>query len=154
SPLFAVMRTEASVHSRLIASAARASLVPMGLFQKGHSRIWLDDRGWWLCVVEFQPSSWSRGSYLNVGCMWLWQVKQDISFDEGYRVESFTEFHDEEQFRSVAQHLARRAADEVESYRRKFPRIHDVCHYYFSNHPVGFWSNFNAAVACALGGWA
>lgn len=74
----------------------------MGLSQKGRSRIWLDDQRWWLCVVEFQPSSWSRGSYLNVGCMWLWPVRDDISFDEGYRVEEFCEFRDEAQFEAAA----------------------------------------------------
>ena len=28
-------------------------------------------------VVEFQPSSWTRGSYLNVGAMWLWRDTGD-----------------------------------------------------------------------------
>jgi hypothetical protein len=30
--------------------------------QKGRSRIWLDDHGWWIAVVEFQPSDWARRS--------------------------------------------------------------------------------------------
>src|SRR5687767_4381931 len=90
-PLFLsshVMAEQTPIHSTLITAAAREILRPMGLFQKGRSRTWLDDQGWWVCVVEFQPSSWSRGSYLNVGCMWLWGVKDYISFDEGYRIES------------------------------------------------------------------
>jgi hypothetical protein len=41
-------------------------LTPLGLTQRGRSRLWLDDHGWWLIVVEFQPSAWSRGSHLNV----------------------------------------------------------------------------------------
>lgn len=143
-----IVRTETPVHSKLIANAARATLVPMGLFQKSRSRTWLDDHGWWLCVVEFQPSTWSRGSYLNVGCMWLWQVKNYLSFDEGYRVEAFVEIDDEEHCLS----LARRAADEVEGYRKRFPRIDEVCNYYLRTDPVGLWPNFNAAVACALAG--
>src|SRR5256885_11111558 len=58
---------EADPHSKLITAAAREILRPLGLFQKGRSRVWLDDQGWWLGVVEFQPSDWSKGSYLNVG---------------------------------------------------------------------------------------
>jgi hypothetical protein len=124
----------------------------MGLFQKGRSRTWLDDRGWWVGVVEFQPSSWARGSYLNVGCMWLWGAKDYISFDEGYRVERFLEFRNEMQFEAQAKSLAERAALEVARYRKLFPNVHEVCVHYLRQKPTGFWPNFHAAVACALAG--
>jgi hypothetical protein len=107
------MGQEGRVHSKLLTIAARSILRPMGLVQKGRSRIWLDDRQWWVCVVEFQPSSWSRGSYLNVGCMWLWLVKDYVSFDLGHRVEHFHEFQDEQQFKTESMDLAARAAQEV-----------------------------------------
>src|ERR1051325_6569931 len=105
------MENDAPVHSTLIARSARSILRPMGLTQKGRSRTWLDDHGWWLCVVEFQPSSWAGGSYLNVGCCLLWQVKDSLSFDEGYRVENFAEFKDEAQFGSASDQLVQRAAE-------------------------------------------
>jgi hypothetical protein len=146
------MRKEAALHSKLLAAAARDVLGPLGLFQKGRSRTWLDDRGWWLCVVEFQPSSYSRGSYLNVGCMWLWRVKDYISFDEGHRVEGFAEFRDEAQFAAVAKSLAERAALEVLRYRELFASVHKVCAYYVQHQPNGLWPTFHAAVACALDG--
>ena len=126
----------------------------MGLTQKGRSRTWLADHGWWVCVVEFQPSGWSRGSYLNVGCMWLWEVKEHISFDEGYRVDTFHGFQNEEQFTSEAEHLARRAAQEVTRYRELFSSVDAVARYYLSDPPKGFWFTFHAAVACALTGRA
>src|SRR5262249_16802956 len=100
------MGQEAPVHSTLITRSARSMLRPLGLMQKGRSRTWLDDHGWWLCVVEFQPSAWSRGSYLNVGCCWLWQVKGYLSFDEGNRVENFSGFENEAQFADVSDRLA------------------------------------------------
>ena len=81
--------SEEKAHSRLLRVAARNVLQPIGMVQKGRSRIWLQDHGWWVCIVEFQPSSWSRGSRLNVGCLWLWRANDDIHFDEGYRVGSF-----------------------------------------------------------------
>jgi hypothetical protein len=62
-------------HTKLLIAAARDVLRPIGLTQKGRLRTWLDDLGWWLGVVEFQSSSWSRGSYLNVGVNWLWNPK-------------------------------------------------------------------------------
>jgi hypothetical protein len=146
------MSKETTQHFRLLTAAARMVLQPIGMIQKGRSRIWLDDHGWWVCVVEFQPSYWSRGSYLNVGCMWLWQAKDHISFDEGHRVEQFSEFHNEEQFEAVAKSLAQEAAREVLRYRRLFPSVHDVCAHYSSHQPEGIWPTFNVATSCALAG--
>lgn len=122
----------------------------MGLTQKGRSRTWLDDHGWWLCVVEFQPSDWSRGTYLNVGCCWLWQVKSYLSFDEGHRAEGFTGFENVEQFSPVSDQLAHHAAELVCRYRKMFANVEAVARYYIRSGPEGFWQKFNAAVACAL----
>jgi hypothetical protein len=61
-----------SLATRLVIRAARQALQPMWLRQKGRSRTWLDDHGWWLTVVEFQPSGFDHGTYLNVGVNWLW----------------------------------------------------------------------------------
>lgn len=144
------MSKDPSKHSQLLATAARSVLQPMGMVRKGRSRVWLDDHSWWLCVVEFQPSSWSGGTYLNVGCMWLWQAKAHTSFDEGHRVEQFSKFHDERQFESVAAALAQRAATVVLKYRKLFPAVQDVCAYYSRHRPDGFWPTFHAAMSCAL----
>ncbi|HEY2786174.1 MAG TPA: hypothetical protein VGJ05_14500 [Fimbriiglobus sp.] len=144
------MAQETPVHSKLLTAAARSILRPMGLVQKGRSRTWLDDHQWWLCVVEFQPSAWSRGSYLNVGCMWLWLVKDYISFDVGYRVESFVDFRGEEQFEQAASQLANCAAQEVTRYRDLFPNIGKVCEYYLGQEVANGWPCYDAAIACAL----
>ncbi|AWH19720.1 hypothetical protein C1922_18645 [Stenotrophomonas sp. ZAC14D2_NAIMI4_7] len=93
----------------------------MGCVQKGRSRTWLDDHGWWVGVIEFQPSAWSRGSYLNVGASWLWEEKDFLSFDAGYRVAPFQPFTDTAEFTAVAQALAEQAATEVLALRDRFP---------------------------------
>ena len=80
--------------------------------QKGRSRTWLDDQGWWVGVVEFQPSAWDRGSYLNVGACWLWEEKDYLSFDVGGRVAGFQRFTETAEFASAAQTLAEQAAAE------------------------------------------
>ena len=97
------------IHSKLINRAAREILKPVGLVRKGQSRVWLDDNGWWLTMIEFQPSSWSKGTYLNVGISWLWYPKEFMSFDIGYRENSFIEFKDEDSFFPEAIALAEKA---------------------------------------------
>lgn len=143
-----------AAHSNLLNKAARSVLRPLGLVQKGRSRTWIDDNGWWLGVVEFQPSSWSRGSYLNVGCNWLWVEKDHLSFDEGYRVKGFREFKNTDQFDAVAVALADRAAAEVKRYRSLFPTVEMVSDYYIRQSPSGFWPCFHAAMACGIAGRA
>lgn len=112
-------------HTKLLTAAAREVFRPLGLAQKGRSRTWLDDQGWWLGVVEFQPSSWSRGSYLNVGVNWLWNVRDYLSFDQGGRVHldddgQFVSYDDDAQFAEQAGRLVSRAAEEIASQRERF----------------------------------
>ena len=59
-------------HNTIIKQAVRAVLKPKGLYQKGSSRIWVDDNGFFFTVVEFQGSSGDRGSWLNIGIQHLW----------------------------------------------------------------------------------
>lgn len=75
------MRCLRSAHDKLIAVAAKQGLAPLGLVCKGRSRTWIDDRGWWLVNVEFQPSSHQRGCYLNVGEQHLWVVRKHLVFE-------------------------------------------------------------------------
>ncbi|WP_133468137.1 hypothetical protein [Paraglaciecola marina] len=105
------------IHSKLINKAAREVLKPAGLVRKGQSRIWLDDNKWWLTMIEFQPSSWSKGTYLNVGISWLWYPKDSLSFDIGYRESSFVEFKDEETFLEEVIKLAEKAKDKALTHR-------------------------------------
>lgn len=139
-------------HTRLITAAARAALKPLGCTQKGRSRIWLDDQGWWLGVVEFQPSSWNRGSYLNVGACWLWNEKDYLSFDAGYRLAPFQPFTNAEDFAQAAQALAERAAAEVLALRERFPTPAHVHGWIATNSSAPLWSSYHAAVSLGLAG--
>jgi hypothetical protein len=148
--------SRASAHNRLIAQAAKDVLAPLGLTQKGTSRVWLDDHGWWLGVVEFQPSSWSRGTYLNVGAMWLWRPHQDhIYFDLGDRVDDvpFVEYESEEQFLAQARRVAVRAGAEVSSLRSHIRSFEDVSDALAGEaEAYGSWAAWDVAVALALAG--
>jgi len=139
--------------SRILSSEAKLVLAPMGLKQKGRSRIWLDDHGWWVGVVEFQPSSWSKGSYLNVGCWILWQVKNYISYDLGRRAEHHKNFENQRQFRPEATRLAIHAGQEIEYWRNTLPTVASLaCYFRSQTLPQNLWPHFNAAIASGLSG--
>jgi hypothetical protein len=140
-------------HARLLNQAAREVLEPLGLTHSARSRFWYDDRGWRLILVEFQPSSVSRGSFLNVGLMWLWDEREHFTFDDGYRQQGFVEFHHKSQFEREALRLAQQAAAKVEAYRGQFPHVAAVAEYLLRQCRAGHrWDLFHAGVACGLAG--
>src|SRR2546426_11816134 len=100
-------------HGRLIAAAAKTALLPLGCRRKGQSRLWYSDQRFWIISIEFQPSAWSKGSYLNVGAAWLWHARTGFGFDAGYRVADFISFESQEQFAPLIEQMAARASQEV-----------------------------------------
>ena len=147
-------------HDKIIANAAKAALRPLGFQRKGQSRLWFFDHSWWLTVVEFQPSSWSKGSYLNVGAHWLWMDVAPISFDFGGRLEGFEEYLSDEQFAVAVARLADRAADEARRLAAMFSSLPDTAEILLEQgrtearqapaHPS--WMLYNAGVAAGLVG--
>lgn len=148
--------SKVSPASRLVTQAAREVLQPLGLRQRGSSRIWIDDHDWWLVVVEFQPSGWSQGSYLNVAAMWLWRNTGVISFDSALasnsRVSDHVGYRDDAQFTKAARSLAETAASQVEAYRERFSALPTVAGHLESRlaGKPGIWDWYHAAVAVGL----
>jgi hypothetical protein len=66
----------------VIATEAKRGLGPLGVVRKGRSRTWIDDHGWWLINVEFQPSGHRQGCYLNVGIQHLWVMRDYLIFED------------------------------------------------------------------------
>ncbi|MFD2685522.1 hypothetical protein ACFS5L_11845 [Streptomyces phyllanthi] len=140
--------------SRLVTDAAREVLRPLGLRRLGRSRTWVDDHGWWLGVVEFQPSSWSQGSYLNVGAMWLWDNTDHVAFHTGGREAGHEPFRSEAQFQPLAMDLARLAADRVTEYRERFSSLRNAARHLTATparrgHP---WDDHHAGITAGLTG--
>ena len=79
--------------------------------------------------MEFQPSSFSKGSYLNVGVMWLWSNLDHIAFDEFERLSGHSRYVDDEQFMGEAQRLAVLASNRIAQYRAMFPSPLDAASY-------------------------
>ncbi|WP_158721097.1 hypothetical protein [Streptomyces sp. NRRL S-241] len=138
--------------SRLITAAARSRMRPLGLRQQGRSRIWIDDHGWWLGIVEFPSPRWSQGSGLTVGAMWLWQDFDHLAFDFADRIRPAEDFRSEEQFAAVADALALEATRQVEDLRTRFSDLGKVgeCLLQRPDRPGYLWESFNAGVAAAL----
>ncbi len=141
------------LHSKLINKAARDILKPIGVVRKGQSRLWLDDNGCWLTLVEFQPSSWSKGTYLNVGICWLWYPKDSFSFDIGDRVSGFIEFQDEDTFLPQAKALAEQAKKHILSNRLALSSPEAIKTFVLNN-TVGdkqhIWASVNKGMACLI----
>lgn len=144
----------ATNHNKILAAAARQALEPLGLKRKGASRIWIDDHGWWVIQVEFQPSASSKGSYLNVGVSWLLYEKGHLTFDVGYRIDTpFIAFESEGQFASTVGELTKRADQEVIKLRRQFSSLQMAASYYHQDKDLSDpWEAYSAAVIFGLAG--
>jgi len=149
-------------HDRIIASAAKGALHPIGLQRKGQSRLWFGDHGWWLAVVEFQPSGLQKGSYLNVAAHWLWSRAGQISFDLGCgaewnsRVAKFEAYVSDEQFQPAADRLAALAAQQVQALARRIPSVVAAADLLIRREidlpppSRGSWTAYHAGVAAGL----
>jgi hypothetical protein len=142
---------ESTDNNRVLREAAREVLAPLGLSQKGRSRTWLDDRGWHAIVVEFQPSSWSKGSYLNVGATWLWFAKDHFSFDYGYRVRDHEEA-ERGDWAATSLSLAQSAAKRVLAIRDEATDVTAAARLLRVEAAQPWWPEFHAAVSSGLAG--
>jgi hypothetical protein len=139
-------------HNKLITAAAKSALGPLGLKRDGKSRIWYDDHGWWAVVVEFQPSSWDRGSFLNVGLSWMLYERNHWAFDIGYRKEGFHSATKGDGFEAAIAGVANLAAREVQSYRDRFASLEAMCAHYEKEERHGGWEDYYAGVLAGLRG--
>jgi hypothetical protein len=137
---------------RLIAVAAKATLQPLSCNRLGKTRTWISDQRFWLIVIEFQPSGWEKGSYLNVGAMWLWHAHVGHSFNAGYRIANFVPFFNSEQFSLAAASLAAQAANEVQRLRNQFRSLQDIYRYLVEHTSEENPHIFHAAIAAGLAG--
>lgn len=107
-------------HNQLIRREADAALKPLGIRQSGRSRLWIDDHGFWVILIEFQSHKWDPGTFLNVGVSWLWRPKEYYTFDFGHRIMDFTPFVDEPSFIAPLRDMVSEAVGAVHRYRQMF----------------------------------
>jgi hypothetical protein len=140
-------------HNAVLTVAARRVLKPLGLVRQGKTRVWIDDHGWWTIQVEFQPSSWSKGSYLNVGINWLLYEGGVGAFHISNRVNvPFIEATGNESFEQDAHTLALRAKEEVENLRSRFSTLEAAALYYWDSVRRSAWDDYYYGVLLVLVG--
>ena len=109
-------------HNQIIKKLCKDILLPIGVFQKGTSRTYIDDNGYFFTVIEFQPSAYAKGTHLNVALHFLWNERDHISFDFPFgadiRVKNFVEYQNDEQFTREITKYVQEAAKQVIFYRK------------------------------------
>jgi hypothetical protein len=143
-------------HNKEIAAAAKAVLAPLGCIRKGRSRTWLDDHGWWAGLVEFQPSGWSRGSYLNVAVCYLWKPtypEPSLSFDAVLDPRPWREVKEGESFAGAAAELASIARDSLIKLREDNRSV-AVAAKWLQNMKIEgrVWQDYHLGIAYGLSG--
>lgn len=107
-------------HNKLLKKTAKERLKPYGIIQQGQSRTFLYDKGWFTIVIEFQPSSWSKGTYLNIGVDFNFYPRDYFAFGYGYREKGFEEFKSEDQYNKSVNELCDLIIKRVQELDQKF----------------------------------
>jgi hypothetical protein len=143
--------------ARALGDAGRRFLGDLGMCRRKSSpRLWWLDRGWWLINVEFQPSSWSVGSYLNVGLQHLWAVCDHRTFEYSSRVPiGGRQFVDlvgaESEVRAAADAAAQAARQAVRTWVARLPDDDQHLRWLRDVGGTG-WDGLNSAIAAQLSG--
>jgi hypothetical protein len=138
--------------ARALRDAGRRHLQPIGATGNKGGRLWTVDRRWWLVNIEFQPSSYSVGAYLNVGVQHLWHPLDYRIFQYSSRQpidghKAFVELDgDEAEVTEHADAVARAARAAADRWLREFAA--DLAHLeWLAQRTDDPWDAFNAAFA-------
>ena len=151
----------AGQHNKIINAAAKKILAPEGLFRVGSSRCWIDDNGYFVIQIEFQPSAYDKGSYLNVGISFLWEssegLNETLAFNIGHRVNKagYVLYRGNDTvFAEKMEHFAKAAMEKVREYRlfRDMDYAKEQMESQMKNIPRGrgFWEVYHLAMLCFL----
>lgn len=137
-----------------IIKAKCKEIFPKDVFQKGTSRIYYDDNGYYLTQIEFQPYSLRKGTFLNVGLSFLFHKEECLSYnfcyDKDIRIgRKFIEFKDEIQFeRDIAEYV-----ELANEYILKYREFRDIQYTkdYITNHLDDCnWNPYYKSMLCFL----
>jgi hypothetical protein len=107
----------------LLKIIARDRLKLYGIVQHDDSRSFHCDKDWLTFIVEFQSSTFSPGTYLNVGVDFHFYPREHFAFSYVNRVSDFIEFTDEKQFVKVIDELCDLAIKRFQLLERNFKDI-------------------------------
>jgi hypothetical protein len=140
--------------AKIIRKVAKERLAEKGFKQKGRSRLWYFSGDYYLILVEFQPSSWEKGTYLNVGLDFHWYPKEYFSFEFGQRLADFKRFEDENQFRKDIEEMCDVASVKYNQYRQVFKENAGAADRLLKlyDNTLTDWDKFSIGVLFGVGG--
>jgi len=146
-----------SDHGKAIAKAAAQVLIPLGYARRGQSRLWIADQGFWIAVVEFQPSGYAKGSYVNVCASWLWALRDPyyIAFEYFDRLAPYADLGHAPPSEEALQPLTIALVPAIERLYdtfSSFPAIDAYLEERASEPRASLHDHYNAAVSAGLGG--
>jgi len=137
-------------HEKIIAATAKDRLKPLGFQQKGRSRFWFKDNGWYANYVEFQPMSQRIGTSANFGISWLWYPRDHWAYSIGER-QNFVEYNDDHLFQSSVSQMVSDACAYAHATSEKLSSLE--CAYAFSKQMAKpDWGEFDLGILAALTG--
>lgn len=140
--------------NKIIKHIAKEKFSGLGLRQKGQSRLWYFSGDYHLVLVEFQPSSWDKGTYLNVGLDFNWYPKDYFAFEFSYRLSDFKKSVDEKQFEIEVKRLCDLAKERLITFKDIFSDKKSAADKLLKFHKdkANDWEKFNIGVLFGLGG--
>lgn len=125
-----------------IIKALCKEILPEDVFQKGDSRVYYDDNGYYFTIVEFQPYSLMKGTFLNVGASFLFDKQDYLSYSYAYDDEvrvgkKFIKYINDEQFEKEVREYVELANEYILRYRE----FKDI--YYAKDHIVNSLNDDN-----------
>lgn len=139
-------------HNKVIAQEAKHSLKPLGFVRSGKSRLWYKDNGWWAVVVEFQPSSFSKGTYVNVSVSHFLYESNSWAFHIPQRLPGFASAEDEGDFEAKVRCMAEDARDIASDMLEKYSSIESFVKWYTERERRHVWIDYYSAMFNALAG--
>ncbi|WP_336977873.1 hypothetical protein [Altererythrobacter fulvus] len=144
----------AGEHNKIIATAAEASLGPLGFKRKGRTRLWILDHGLWLNIVGFRPGQWSVSVDLDNAAHWLWAGHSFMSLDYFIRG-SHASFDDEIQFSNELGEIANEAASRAVDLENKFSNFDAIANFVIeqalnNERMRPSWFGYRAGLACGI----
>ncbi|MBL9046413.1 MAG: hypothetical protein JNK34_03750 [Tabrizicola sp.] len=136
-------------HNQKIKNIARSVLRPAGISQRGKSRFWFDDRGWYATCIEFQPSGWSKGTYLNTAIMWFWKPKDYWSHDTNSERQPFVSAENERDFEIAVTSMSQIALNRSLENRRCLTNPAEACRM-IERGVVMDWAEYHLGIASGL----
>ena len=137
-------------HNKLIARKAKSALKPLEFIRSGKSRIWYKDNGWWSVVIEFQPSSHSKGTYVNVSVAHFLYEWAGWAFHVPKRLPGFASAEDDVDFESKVEKMAEEASELAVELLNKYQHIDEFIEWYSKEERRSIWDEYYSGVFSAI----